>query len=137
MHAAALEFVVNAVSRTRIDGPIKWRGREVWVRVKTNGSKTQYFACHAAGIGRVYDSRWPDMPLAPGRCKFPAGPGWKIGEARHCVRTVIKILDIEIDKNGRLFALRFEWFYEQGARLIHDHTYRYQVGVGMTRAWKQ
>lgn len=137
MHDAASEFVVNGTSRTRIDGPIKWSGQDVWARTKTNSAKTQYFTCHAAGIGRVYDSRWPDVPLAPGRCKFPAGPGWKIGETRHCVHTAIKILGIEIDKSGRLFALRFEWFYEKGARLVHDHTYRYQVGVGMTRAWEQ
>jgi hypothetical protein len=137
MHPAAKEFLVNRRSRTRIDGPIKWNGQDVWARVKTNGAKSQYFVCHAKGIGRVYDSRRPDWRPAPGRCKFPAGLGWKIGVARDCDHTRTKILDVELDDAGRLFALRFEWFYESRGTFVHDHDYRYQVGKGMTHAEKQ
>ncbi len=138
MHEADSTFNVNGDSRTRIRGPQRWRnpktGREetVWVRAKINGSKTQRFTCHEKGIGRVYDSRGPRYYRA-GRCKFPAGHGWKIGTRRSCGSTAIDIIHVGLDKGGHLTELKFKWW----VRSKLDHIYRYVPEYGSTNAWKQ
>ncbi|MDE0714573.1 MAG: hypothetical protein OXI10_06885 [Gammaproteobacteria bacterium] len=138
MHAADHTFAVNGKSRTRIRGPFDWNNprtgttHRVWKRVKLNGSKRQYFTCHEKGIGRVYDSRgkryWP-----AGRCKFPAGFGWKVGERRFCHQTSIEIDRVRLDRKGNLKDVRFKWWV--GSRL--DHVYLYAPGRGMRNAWKK
>jgi len=138
MHEADSRFVVNGVSATVIVGPVEWTNPEtravesIWRRDKENGSKSQYFVCHETGIGRVYDSRGP-WSWAPGRCKFPAGPGWKIGQRRHCRGTSIEIIGVSVAENGTITDLWFKWWY--GATL--DHVYRYVPNIGMTHAWPQ
>lgn len=133
MHKADSFFTVNNRSHTTITGPHDWKGTQVWYRKKTNGSKQQYFVCNPKGIGRVYDSRYPDSSYPQGRCKFPAGFGWKIGVERHCTDTSITITKIEFNDDNNLSAIEFEW----RIRGYHDHTYRYQKGYGMRYAWKQ
>ena len=75
MHEASTTFFVNRRSKTTIEGPKEWRGQEIWVRAKSDGSKSQYFECHDRGIGRVYENRKGRKRVyrKTGRCKFPAG----------------------------------------------------------------
>jgi len=133
---------VNGTSGTTIKGPKKWhhpnldKELEVWYREKINGSKQQYFVCHEKGIGRVYDSRRGTYSL--GRCKFPAGFGWKFGVQRDCNETAIEITKVELDEKANLVAIEFDWMFENSdGDLIHDHTYRYQPNVGSVNAWEQ
>lgn len=133
MHKASSYFNVNGSSRTRISCPKDYKGQKVWHRDKTNGSKQQYFSCNKMGIGRVYDSRVPHRNYLDGRCKFPAGYGWRAGVERQCTNTSIKITKIEFDASKDLSAIEFEW----RTKGYHDHTYRYEVGYGMRNAWKQ
>ena len=133
MHKADSYFVVNRTSATTITGPHDWKGKKVWHRNKVSGSKQQYFVCHKKGIGRVYDSRNSGRFYSRGRCKFPAGYGWSIGKRRYCKSTSIKIVEVELDDDDNLFAIKFKWWTQNH----HDHTYRYEVGTGSTNAWKQ
>lgn len=138
MHRATSRFDVNASSPTTINGPKPWTNPEtgrdelMWVREKANGSKVQYFTCHEKGIGRVYDSRGP-RSYPTGRCKFPAGFGWKLLERRHCEATSIEITKVDLDHNRNLEAIEFKWWFD--ATL--DHVYRYVPNYGMTNAWKR
>lgn len=139
MHKADTTFTVNNRSETRIWGPKKWRNPKtdkeemVWVREKVQGFKEQYFTCHEKGIGRLYDSRRPRY-YRTGRCKFPAGQGWKIHSKRDCLKTSLKITHVGLDDKGRLKELEFE-YWSRRDRL--DHIYRYVPNLGMTNAWKQ
>ena len=140
MHRADTTFYVNDKSGTTIKGPKDWKNRKVWVRDKITGFKTQYFACHEKGIGRVYEDRngrerfWPK-----GRCKFPGGHGWKLSTQRYCTDTAIEIDKIEIDKNRDLTALEFKWWFKSRSRgnYVLDHRYRYEPNTGSTNAWPQ
>ncbi len=138
MHKVDNTFTVNRKSQTRITGPKQWLNVEsgeqemVWVREKVNGRKTQYFTCHEEGIGRVYDSRGPRY-YQVGRCKFPAGHGWKIRSRRDCQSTSIETTHIGLDDTGHLKTLEFKWW----SRSTLDHIYRYVPNQGMTNAWKQ
>ena len=138
MHKADLFFVVNSTSQTTIKGPLKWVNPntgetiQVWDRSKTNGSKLQLFTCHAKGIGRVYDSRG-ERHWDVGRCKFPAGFGWKIGERRFCDNTSIEITSISTDTKNNLESLTFKWW--SGRHL--GHIYQYAPNDGMHYAWEQ
>ena len=141
MHNADTEFRVNGTSLTHNKGPIEWRipvtdtTEAVWVRSKADGSKTQYFTCHDKGVGRVFDQRVgrDDRHWATGRCKFPAGHGWKLRERRDCGRTAIEITEIGTNDDGSLTHLTFKWW--TGDTL--DHIYRYEPEYGMTHAWPQ
>ena len=139
MHKADTTFIVNNGSMTRIWGPKKWRNRKtdkeemVWVREKVQGWKEQYFTCHAKGIGRLYDSRRPRY-YRNGRCKFPAGHGWKIGVRRDCLKTSLEITHVGLDDKGHLSEIKFK-YWSRRDRL--DHIYRYVPNQGMTNAWKQ
>ena len=138
MHRADNTFTVNDRSETRIWGPKKWLNVEsgeeemVWVREKVRGFKEQYFTCHQDGIGRVYDSRGPRYWFT-GRCKFPAGRGWKIRSRRDCEDTALEITHVGLDDKGRLKELEFKYW----SRSRLDHIYRYVPNQGMTNAWKQ
>jgi hypothetical protein len=138
MHPSDSLFYVNGVSATTISGPERWQNplsgetESYWSRKKVNGSKTQFFTCHKLGIGRVYDSRGP-RHYRSGRCKFPAGYGWKIGNRRHCRDTSIEIIAITLDGENNLESLTFKWWY--GITL--DHIYRYAPNKGMVNAWRQ
>ncbi len=139
MHKADTTFTVNNRSETRIWGPKKWMNPKtdkeemVWVREKVQGWKEQYFTCHEKGIGRLYDSRKPRY-YRVGRCKFPAGHGWKIGVKTDCVKTSLKITHVGLDDKGHLSEIKFE-YWSRRERL--DHIYRYVPNQGMTNAWKQ
>ena len=140
MHEASTTFFVNINSKTTITGPREWGGRKIWVRAKSNGSKTQYFECHDRGIGRVYEIRKGKKRYyrETDRCKFPGGHGWEFAKRRNCTRTAIEIDKIEFDKNRELFALEFKWWYESKSRgYVLDHRYRYQPNVGSVNAWPQ
>jgi hypothetical protein len=71
--------------------------------------------------------------LGSGRCKFPAGPGWKIAQRRYCRGTSIEIIGVSIAENGNITDLWFKWWYN----LTLDHVYRYVPNIGMTHAWPQ
>ena len=139
MHEASTIFFVNGVSKTTISGPQEWRGKKIWIRAKSSGRKTQYFECHNRGIGRVYEIRGGKSRVykRTGRCKFPAGYGWKLGKRRRCANTAIEIDKIEFGENRELFALEFKWWYRGRAGYRLDHRYRYQPNVGSTNAWPQ
>ena len=140
MHQVSTTFLVNGWSRTTIEGPREWRGHEVWVRSKTDGSKTQYFECHGCGIGRVYEIRGGKERIYPrtGRCKFPAGYGWKLSERRYCTDTAIRINHLEFDRSRVLLALEFDWWYKsEDSQYVLDHRYRYRPNMGMTHAMPQ
>ena len=138
MHVADNTFSVNDRSLTRISGPRKWRNPKtdkeemVWVREKVQGWKEQYFTCHEKGIGRLYDSRRPRY-YRIGRCKFPAGHGWKVGVRRECRSTSIEITLVGLDDTGYLTEIEFKYW----SRSRLDHIYRYVPNQGMTNAWKQ
>ena len=138
MHKADNTFSVNDRSLTRISGPKKWRNPKtdkeemVWVREKVQGWKEQYFICHEKGVGRLYDSRRPRY-YRNGRCKFPAGNGWKVGVRRDCRSTSIEITHVGLDETGHLKDLKFKYW----SRSRLDHIYRYVPNLGMTNAWKQ
>lgn len=143
MHAADSAFTVNNVSKTTIRGPIQWKNPRsgktiaIWVREKVSGPKTQYFACHENGIGRVYDNRWEEY-YTVGRCKFPAGYDWKIGNRRDCMQTSVEITDVDLNSDGQLYSIKFKWWYMDRSGEWHlDHIYRYEREIGMTNAWKQ
>ena len=143
MHAAVTAFTVNNVSKTRIRGPVQWKNPRsgktisIWVRDKVSGPKTQYFACHDDGIGRVYDNRWEGYYVV-GRCKFPAGYDWKIGDRRDCMHTSVEITDVNLGGDGRLKSIMFKWWYmKRSGEWVFDHIYRYEREVGMTNAWEQ
>ncbi len=143
MHNADTRFYVNGISGTRIMGPREWKNpatgdlETIWAREKINGSKQQYFTCHAKGVGRVYDSRGPRYYVT-GRCKFPAGHGWTVGEKRRCTSTQIEITKIDLGSNRGLLGLEFKWWYQRrNGDYVHDHTYRYEPNRGMVNAWKQ
>ncbi len=138
MHSADTRFTVNEFSDTTIQGPSTWMNRvtgvtdSVWVRTKVSGTKVQYFTCHEKGIGRVHDNRW-NVTWAPGRCKFPAGYGWRLSERRYCVDTSIEILAIEKNDKRELTSIEFKWWYDEN----FDHIYKYVPNYGMLNAWKQ
>lgn len=138
MHRADSEFTVNGTSTTTIKGPVDWTHpklgtqHQIWSREKVNGTKVQYFSCHENGIGRLYDNR-RERFYKPGRCKFPAGPGWPIKKRRGCMDTTIEIVNLELTTNNELAALKFKWWVN--GRL--DHIYRYTPNYGMTDAWRQ
>lgn len=138
MHTANSRFNVNGDSWTTITGPMQWihpklgTKYRVWSRDKVNGTKKQLFACHEKGIGRLYDSR-RDRHYGPGRCKFPAGPGWKLFEKRACIDTAIQITDLKLNDRNELLELEFKWW--TGETL--DHVYRYAPDYGMTYARRQ
>jgi hypothetical protein len=138
MHPSDKLFFVNFLSATTIRGPSEWESPltgetvTIWSREKVSGSKTQYFTCHELGIGRVYDSRGP-RHYVTGRCKFPAGCGWNVGERRECLDTSIEIIALSLDTENNLKDLTFKWW--TGGRL--DHIYRYAPDKGMTNAWPQ
>ncbi|MBF0379830.1 MAG: hypothetical protein HQL69_02360 [Magnetococcales bacterium] len=143
MHDADSTFWVNNSSGTTIKGPKEWKNPEtgenlsVWVRAKIDGSKEQYFTCHKKGIGRVYDSR-KSSNYETGRCKFPAGYGWKVGKRRGCDSTAIDITNLEFDENHNLLAINFNyWVIGYSGSYVLDHKYRYVPNIGMTNAWKQ
>ncbi|MBF0195237.1 MAG: hypothetical protein HQL71_11815 [Magnetococcales bacterium] len=143
IHKADSTFWVNDVSGTTIKGPKEWKHPEtdenmaIWVRAKIDGSKQQYFVCHEKGIGRVYDSRKPKY-YEVGRCKFPAGFGWKVGKKRSCDSTAIEITNIELDDKHNLQAIYFNyWNIGYSGSYVLDHKYRYVPNKGMTNAWKQ
>jgi len=138
MHPVDTRFNVNGVSATTIKGPREWtnpatgRKEVIWVRDKAAGRKTQYFTCHEKGIGRVHDSRWIGA-WSSGRCKFPAGYGWRISERRYCVDTSIEIVAIEMSEETDLASMEFKWWYGEK----FDHVYKYAPEKGMLNAWKQ
>jgi len=138
MHDANSRFNVNGSSWTTINGPSEWRHPDsgetyqVWTRAKVNGSKTQLFTCHASGIGRLYDSRG-ERVYSPGRCKFPAGAGWRLHTRRFCVDTSIEVSGVELTPENELASLSFKWWF--GDTL--DHIYRYAPERGMLEAWRQ
>ena len=142
MHEAQTSFTVNSTSRTSIRGPKTWLNPntgeevEVWVRAKQRGSKVQYFTCHDKGIGRVYDNRY-NRSWETGRCKFPAGFGWAVGERRQCESTAIEITKIRLNRKGQLRYLDFKWWYSSSSDWKLDHIYRYKPEYGMLNAWKQ
>ena len=142
MHQVRSNFTVNNSSRTSIRGPKSWLNpktgeeEEVWVRAKQNGSKVQYFTCHDKGIGRVYDNR-NNRSWETGRCKFPAGFGWALGERRQCASTAIEITKIKLNKTGHLRYLDFKWWYRSSSGWKLDHIYRYNPEYGIRNAWKQ
>ena len=132
-------FTVNNRSQTRIWGPKKWsepritdKEEMVWVREKVQGSKEQYFTCHEKGIGRLYDSRRPRY-YRIGRCKFPAGHGWKIRSRRDCLDTSLEITHVGLDDTRPPERDRVQIW----SRSRPDHICRYVPNQGMTNAWKQ
>ena len=140
MHKADTLFHVNNSSTTTIKGPREWNGRQIWSREKVDGSKTQYFECHAKGIGRLYEIRnGRERKRDAGRCKFPAGYGWEPGKRRECVATALKIYKLEFDGDHNLAAMEFEYWYmsQSRGRYVLDHKYRYVPDQGMTNAWPQ
>ena len=80
----------------------------------------------------MFDSRGPRY-YAVGRCKFPAGYGWKISERRHCLDTSIEITSVALDDENNLRSLTFKWWY----RSTLDHIYQYKPNTGMVNAWQQ
>ncbi|MCH9675689.1 MAG: hypothetical protein K0U93_29905 [Gammaproteobacteria bacterium] len=138
MHTANTRFMVNDVSDTTITGPITWTNpvsgieEAYWSRRKANGSKTQYFTCHDKGIGRVFDSRGA-RHYATGRCKFPGGAGWTVGQVRRCRDTSVEIASITLDSQDIVTGVMFNWW--TGDRF--DHTYYYVPNQGMRYAWAQ
>ena len=138
MHGAYTVFMVNGSSTTYIVGPKEWKGNQVWVREKASGSKTQYFTCHAKGIGRLWEVRnGRERVLKPGRCKFPAGYGWEVGKQRYCVKTALTIYQVEFDHDHNLSALEFEYWIKRRSRYVLDHKYRYAPEQGNLNAWRQ
>lgn len=138
MHSADTLFNVNGRSTTTIQGPREWTNpvtgekEIIWIRDKVSGRKTQYFTCHEKGVGRVHDSRW-NSAWGTGRCKFPAGYGWRISERRYCVDTSIEIVAIEMNGETELTSMEFKWWYGEN----FDHIYKYAPEKGMLNAWKQ
>lgn len=138
MHEADTRFTVNDGSPTTIKGPIEWthpktgKVYQTWHRNKVDGSKLQIFTCNENGIGRLYDSRRP-RTYAPGRCKFPAGPGWKMFSRRSCRNTSIELLGVTLNASNELAELKFQWWF--GSTL--DHVYRYAPGKSMFWAQRQ
>lgn len=144
IHQADSTFYVNGKDPTTIKGTIKWKSPQtgktydIWKREKINRHKEQYFVCHEKGIGRVYDSRSGGRYSDKGKCKFPAGYGWKIDEKQECLQTAIKITQIEFNKENNLTGIEFIFWYENSyGELVIDHKYRYEPNIGMIRATKQ
>ncbi len=138
MHSANSTFNVDGDSLTTIKGPKDRYNHKseitekIWIRDKVDGSKSQYFTCHAKGIGRVYDSRRA-RNHATGRCKFPAGNGWEIAKRRKCDNTAIEITEMTFNKRGVLQSMKFKWWVGG----YFDHMYLYIPNYGMSRAWQQ
>ena len=144
-HQVDNTFYVNGKDPTKITGTTKWESPEtgevydIWKREKLNRHKEQYFVCHDKGIGRVFDSRRGGRYSDIGKCKFPAGYGWKIGERRECLKTAIEITQIDFDKENNLTGIEFKFWYQsrKSGNLVLDHKYRYEPNIGMIRADKQ
>lgn len=156
-HQVDNTFYVNGNSPTKITGTTKWESPktgkvyDIWKREKLNNHnnilkrkkskklKEQYFTCHEKGIGRVFDNRRGGRYSDVGKCKFPAGYGWKIGERQECLKTAIEITQIDFDKENNLTGLEFKFWYQnrKSGNLVLDHKYRYQPNIGMTKADKQ
>ena len=143
MHIVDRTFVVNDGENVTITGPLKWSNpvssniETVWLRRTNNSTKVQRFVCHAKGIGRVYDSRRKRY-FRPGRCKFPAGFGWRINDPVICDDTKIELTQVNWTQNSELESIEFKWWFRRKSGKWHlDHIYRYAVNAGMTHAWKQ
>ena len=143
MHKADLDFVVLDGEKVNITGPEIWKLPETasnvltWVRTSANSNKVQRFICHDKGIGRVFDSR-RNRYFSPGRCKFPAGYGWRLNVEVECKDTKLELIKVDLTKDNSLKAIEFKWWYlsKQGHWNL-DYIYRYSPGKGMTHAWKQ
>lgn len=134
MHAADIYFYVyvggsNKWKARSIKGPKEWKGNQIWVRETGDGSKTQYFECHAKGIGRLWEIRdgRERTYRRNGRCKFPAGYGWEIGKRRACVHTALHIQSVEFDEGHNLSALEFTYWIRVPKRKRKNPSERFSL----------
>lgn len=151
-HSANTKFKVNKTSSTTIKDIGTWESDhfkttfQVWERKKESETKTQYFTCHAEGIGRVYDHRdnRKDRYYTGTGAKFPAGYGWKINVLKSStneeykdnklstVNKAIKILNINFNDNNELASIRYAWWYKNTL----DHIYLYKPNESSNIAFK-
>jgi len=100
-----------------LTGPTEWlderNGEKLTIytrdRVERGRNITQYFAVteDGTGIGRVYDSRWPNM-VQRGEVKFPLGE-WYQGEVREykTIGSNIRVTIVDINYKGN--GIKFSW----------------------------
>ena len=144
MHKVKHTFVVNSDGeKVTLSGPQDWFNpatsniETVWLRHSQISNKVQRFSCHTRGIGRVYDSR-RERYFRPGRCKFPAGFGWRLNKTVICDDTKIELTRVNWSQNNELESIVFKWWFRKKSGQWHlDHIYRYAALAGMTHAWKQ
>lgn len=143
MHKVDNTFVPNHGESITINGPHHWynpassNSETVWLRHSHISKKQQRFVCHSKGIGRVYDSR-REQNFLPGRCKFPAGFGWRLNDPVICADTKIELTRVNWTQSYELESIEFKWWFRRKSGQWHlDHIYRYAVNAGMTHAWKQ
>jgi len=134
MAPASLDFAKNK----SISGPIAWNGIEVYER-RSRGNVSQLFALREdrTGLGRVFDSRYPDRGCRD-EVKFPLGV-WKQGEVREyrvpCasgarpLRVTIEEIDFVYD--GVPHSLRFHWLLSAGRGRGTDMRYVYSPLRGL------
>lgn len=116
------------------------------IYTRTNGSKEQYFTVNAGGVGRLFDNR-DGGRYFENEVKFPAGPGWRIGERARLPFTQwhndevsrkerqVEITRIVFDENDTLAAMTYRWFV--GDTLDHEYTYMPKRGMTDTHKFSE
>lgn len=114
VHKLATQWGIKDLVLT---GPTEWlderNGEKLTIytraRVENGRHITQHFAVtdDGTGIGRVYDSRWPNM-IQRGEVKFPLGE-WYQGEVREYKTTGSDIRITIVDINYKGNGIKFSW----------------------------
>ncbi len=95
MHEVRNKWVFKRGDRERkhrVSAPVDYKMPDSGKIIKTfqveNRRNTQNYVCHEKGLARIYDGRFDDAgvlsELDGKECKFPAGFGWKLDEAKDC-----------------------------------------------------
>ena len=135
---APADFKFGARGDKSIRGPIDWNGTQVYERL-SRGNVSQLFALRedGTGLGRVFDSRYPDRGCRD-EVKFPLGV-WKQGEVREyrvpCTSGArplkVTIEEIDFVHDGVPHSLRFHWLLNAGRGRGTDMHYVYSPLRGL------
>lgn len=140
MHAVERHSVLKqqsaqyAKGRVRVRGPIEWKDSytgevlQVWERFRPETSSRKYYACHARGIGPVHNPLKERSRYIRGLCRAPGGHGWRLQKKRVCIKTTLKIIALELDKDYRLKSLSVDYWFRDKLR----YRYLYQPNQGAT-----
>ena len=105
-----------------------------------NRRNTQNYVCHEKGLARIYDGRFADAgflsELDGKECKFPAGFGWRLDEAKDCSNSSpkeTKVVELIFDSNYLLKRMSYTYEKKKGRKTRRKNDYyEYEPEKGRT-----